>query len=112
MRCVTFLTIFCCGAAGVTLLGTPMPSDPGPKPAEAHDPSDQNVDASFYGTIVDQDSQPLRDVQVDLGLVKFVGMEGGAVHLVRQTDEHGRFSIVGERGYAVEIARTLKQGYL
>jgi len=59
-----------------------------------------NVPVAFYGRVVDQDSNALQNVTVDLEVAEdYIGVTRSATNLQRHTGADGRFEVVGPKGH-------------
>lgn len=77
----------------------------------------ENVPLAFYGLVVDQDSNALENVQVELGVTEqyvrpfLTGVTGQTTRLQRQTGADGRFEVSGLKGHSVTVNSLSKEGY-
>jgi hypothetical protein len=86
------------------------------KQAMQHFNESQNVPVAFYGLIVDQDSNALQNVTVDLNVTEeYVDasyrVTGSTTNVQRQTGADGRFELTGPKARIVRIQRLAKEGY-
>ncbi len=75
-----------------------------------------NPSVSFYGLVVDQDTNPLPNVTVDVTVVKeyvdpFPEVKTTRTRLQKQTGADGRFEVSGLEGKYVAIEALAKDGY-
>jgi len=76
----------------------------------------QNVPVAFHGLVVDQDTNALANVTVDLEVTElhygtFPEVTGKTTPLQRQTGADGHFEVTGLKGHSVTIKRFTKEGY-
>ena len=75
-----------------------------------------DVPVTFYGRVVDQDTNGLLNVKVDVEITQW-NVETPAdsalkiAHLARQTDADGRFEVSGINGHTVTIKNFTKNGF-
>jgi hypothetical protein len=86
-----------------------------PETAAAFDEA-QNIPLGFYGLIVDQDTNPLPSVIVDLEVTQIhldpsSEVSGKTTVFQRQTGADGRFEISGLRGHSVTVRAFTRDGY-
>lgn len=75
-----------------------------------------NRPGSFYGQIIDQNSQPVAGVKIKCGLSYFnddvlPGLKPHYDEFERTTDNLGRFSVEGQRGLSLDLKLQPMQGY-
>jgi hypothetical protein len=83
--------------------------------------SNHSLPIEFYGQIIDQDSNPVPNVKINISIPRsylFPPNDSGAfpmsnsvVRLEKETGSDGRFEINGETGDEVEIKSVQKNGY-
>ncbi|HZL79492.1 MAG TPA: hypothetical protein VFC17_11625, partial [Candidatus Limnocylindrales bacterium] len=79
---------------------------------------EKNSPIEFFGRFIDQDSNALSGVNVKLVIRQWyvpvpgiLNSEGREIHLEKTTDLDGRFEINGEKGDAIDVESTKKDGY-
>lgn len=75
-----------------------------------------NTPVAFYGQVVDQDTNPLQNVQVDVAVSEEYMMPslhttGSTTNLQRQSGPDGRFEVTGLKGHRVSIVGLAKDAY-
>ena len=76
-----------------------------------------NVPVAFYGQVVDQDTNPLQNVQVDVKVLEECMLptlettRRSATNLQTQTGPDGRFEVAGPKGHLVTVTGLTKGGY-
>jgi hypothetical protein len=74
----------------------------------------KNVPVAFYGQVIDQDSNALSGVKINV-YVRHWELTGNAlsrpIYLEKETDADGRFEINGETGDALDLESIQKDGY-
>jgi hypothetical protein len=83
--------------------------------------SNHSLPIAFYGQIIDQDSNPVPDVKVNISIPRSYlfppndsgtfPMSNSVVRLEKDTGPDGRFEINGETGDEVEVESVKKSGY-
>lgn len=103
--------------------GLPNPSASGAATAHAHNLSNQvevmrklleekNVPIDFYGQTVDQDGNPLSDVDVTVQVRHYgASVFGTSIRVDRKSDSAGMFDIHGVTGDAFDLENMSKKGY-
>src|SRR5437899_6821689 len=79
---------------------------------------DHNVPVAFYGLVVDQDTNPLPNVIVDLAVIEeyvdpppATDLRRKMTRLQKLTGTDGRFEVTGLKGASVEVHSLTKDGY-
>jgi hypothetical protein len=77
-----------------------------------------NVPVDFYGQVVDQDTNPVPGVKVNVAIQQLyspsltnLAVGGTVLRLEKETGADGRFDIHGENGTSVEMESVHKDGY-
>lgn len=77
-----------------------------------------NAPVEFYGVVVDMESNPVPDVKIDFSIYsaflsspEIIVASNNIVRLEKQTESDGRFQIIGERGYGIDLDSIQKDGY-
>ena len=71
----------------------------------------QNVPFDFYGRVIDQDTNALSGVSLDIWARHWDVNSTAPIHLTRKTDKDGRFDIHGITGDGFDIKSVGKDGY-
>ena len=88
----------------------------GPEATRAYNET-QNVPVAFYGLVVDQDSNTLQNVVVDLAVEELyrlpflAGAIGTTTRVQRETGADGRFEVSGLKGHFVTVRGLTRDGY-
>jgi len=77
-----------------------------------------NVPVDFYGQVVDQDTNPVPGVKINVAIQQLyspsltnLAVGGTVLRLEKETRADGRFDIHGEKGASVEMESVHKDGY-
>jgi hypothetical protein len=112
----------------MTANSSPPPATPGPTPKAAANGEDEfqqlvrkgkeaaNIPVQFYGLVLDQASNALQDVPVQVAIVEQIVDSSPhdstkRTQLQRRTGADGRFEITGLNGWIVNVLRIEKEGY-